>query len=190
MSILPKVETGPYTTQDGPHYTIGKSMEVWAQDGLIWVLDFKDGSYRPYTVSRIEKTVQALIREYKSLKSSEENWKTYEEKMKDRTLMEFYREAIEAFNNAIQDAIRQGDQSDENIRKEKLSEFLLRKNAGTNPAIGTQKILQEIFDEENKKDIMVFDKETGVWKSVDKYGRDKDTGKKVEVLDNSNMMND
>lgn len=182
MSILPKVEKGPYTTSDGPHYIIRKQIETWAQDGLVWVFDYKTGECNPYSVKQAENLTQTLITEYKKIVRNEENWKTSEEKNYQNALKEFFREAIEAFQRVIADARLQGDQNDPEVRREKLTTFLREKKEGTESKHTAHYVIQELFSEENKKDIIVFDKDKE-WKSVDEQGRDKDTKTPVQVID-------
>lgn len=182
MSLLPKVERGPYTTSDGPHYIIRRQMEIWAQDGLIWIFDYKSGEIFPRTVSQAEDLVKTLIQEYKSIVNNEENWKTRDEKVYQSALKEFFRESIENFIKAIEDAKLQGDQNNQEVRREKLTTFLREKKEGTGSKHTAHYIVQELLSEEQKNDIIVFDKDKE-WKSVDESGRDKDTKIPVKVIE-------
>jgi len=127
---------GPHTTAPGQRRT-WNDWVLWAEDGLIFVENQSDGEITMLPCSRATRRMRAWIDEA-------EVWDRKKQSADPRerayaiTRYDYLKGIIVALRDSIQDALQQGDPTDERIRKHKLRLFLRTKYQGTGASVSAE----------------------------------------------------
>lgn len=142
---MPRLQIGPYSTAPGPRRRY-KDFQMWAEDGLVFLEDQKDGEVTVLTQSEGMFKLQNFSDWEKVWDKKKQNADP-EQRAYAIDYHKYMVNLVEALRETLADAKAQGDPTDQAIRKHKMRSFLRSKQADqAGREADTTKTINALFD--------------------------------------------